>query len=154
MTAQDDPESAEALETVRDHANGDPDIHIFSDPADGEAEPVNAFQTLSTIVIQKSIREGFGLTVTEAMWKGVAIVGGHCGGIAFQIRHGVNGYLASTTEECAAHLLHLINDPAERARIGAHARQRAPSDLLMPRLLLDHLRALNAVAGPESPSPP
>ena len=58
------------------------------------------------------------------MWKGAAIVGGHCAAIAFQIHDGVNGYLASTPEECASRLLHLINDPAERARIGTHARQR------------------------------
>lgn len=152
MTAQDDPESVSVLETVRAHAHGDPDIHIFCDPADGEAEPVNAFQTLSTVVIQKSIREGFGLTVTEAMWKGAAIVGGDCGGIAFQIQDGVNGYLASTPEECASHLLHLINDPAERARIGTNARQQVLTNFLMPRLLLDYLRLLNAASGPLTPS--
>ena len=145
ITAQDDPESVEVLETVRDYANGDPDIHIFSEPADGEPEPVNAFQTLSTVVLQKSIREGFGLTVTEAMWKGAAVVGGDCGGIAFQIQDGVNGYLASSAEECASRVLQLIGDPAERARIGTHARQRVLSDFLMPRLLLDYLRLFNVL---------
>ncbi len=148
MTAQDDPESVSVLEAVRAHANGDPDIHIFSEPADGEAEPVNAFQSLSTVVVQKSIREGFGLTVTEAMWKGAAIVGGDCGGIAFQIQDGVSGHLASSPEECASHLLRLINDPAERARIGTNARQRVLTDFLMPRLLLDYLQLLNALSGP------
>ncbi len=152
MTAQDDPESVSILETVRAHADGDPDIHIFFEPEDGEAEPVNAFQSLSTVVVQKSIREGFGLTVTEAMWKGAAIVGGDCGGIAFQIQDGVSGYLASSPEECASHLLRLINDPEERARIGAHARERVLTDFLMPRLLLDYLRLLTAATGPGSSS--
>ncbi|MFQ5878640.1 MAG: glycosyltransferase [Dehalococcoidia bacterium] len=145
MTAQDDPESAGVLESVRAYAADDPDIHLFSEPAAGQPVPVNAFQTLSTVIVQKSVREGFGLTVTEAMWKGTAVVGGRCGGIVWQIQEGVTGYLAGSPEECADRIVHLIKRPDERARIGASARERVLSSFLMPRLLLDYLQLLDGV---------
>jgi len=142
--AQDDPEGAAVLEDVRRFAGDDPDIHILADEElttdhVSNALRVNALQRLSTVVVQKSVREGFGLTVTEAMWNGRPVIGGDCGGIRAQIVDGDNGFLASDVQTCADRLLYLLTQPREASRLGARAQESVRRNFLMPRLLSDYL---------------
>ena len=101
---------------------------------------VNALQTASDVVLQKSIREGFGLAVTEAMWKGAAVIGGNAGGIRLQIQDGVNGYLVDTPEACACYVVQLVQDRMLREAIGAAARESVRENFLLPRILRDYLK--------------
>ncbi len=142
--ATDDPEALEVLNSVAELADGDPDIHLYFDASQlpsGIDAIVNAFQVASNLVIQKSTREGFGLTVTEAMWKGKVVLGGDVGGIQLQIANGDTGYLVSSPEECALRIVQVMKDPDLRDRIGAAARESVRQNYLMPRLALDYLRA-------------
>jgi trehalose synthase len=145
--AQDDPEGWVLQEEVVAHANGDPDIFILSNFNNVGAVEVNAFQVHSRAVIQKSTREGFGLTVAEALWKARPVVGGNAGGIATQIEDGVTGWLVDSPEECAAACLEILADPAAaraRALLGKeHVRRR----YLTPRLLRDWLVLFNVLVG-------
>jgi trehalose synthase len=104
---------------------------------------VNALQTRSAVVLQKSIREGFGLTVTEAMWKGTPVIGGDVGGIKHQIQDGENGYLVSSIEEAAEKIVTLIEDPDLREEMGHKARESVRDDYLMIRLLEQYLDLLD-----------
>jgi len=145
--ATDDPESLEVLDQVIGHADGDPDIHtyFYTDGLPTSVDlVVNAFQVASQVLIQKSLREGFGLTVAEAMWKGKAVIGGNVGGIRIQIEDGVSGFLVDSVEECAMHVVQLVRDPALRARLGGAARASVASKFLLPRLALDYLKAAQA----------
>jgi trehalose synthase len=103
---------------------------------------VNALQCQASIVIQKSIREGFGLTVTEAMWKGKPVIGGRVGGIARQIEDGVSGFLVSSVEETAARIVQLLREPALGRRLGRNARRRVQENFLLTRLLEQYLDLL------------
>ena len=146
LTAVDDPEGAEVWRSVCSYAGDDPDIHIYPEPeVGGDETTVNAFQTASNVVVQKSIREGFGLTVTEAMWKRKPVIGGDCGGIRLQIEDGVNGYLVSNTAECAERIVDLLNDPQRARSMGIAARESVRRRFLMPRLLLDYLRLFQQI---------
>ena len=138
--ATDDPEGWDYFNATVAHADGDPDIHILNNLNNVGAIEVNAFQSHCDVVIQKSTREGFGLTVTEAIWKARPFIGGDVGGIPLQITDGESGFLVSSVEECAAAR---ARDPARpgpgqaaRTRRQGGARQR----FLMPRLLRDWLR--------------
>ena len=142
--ATDDPEGQGVLYSVAEWAEKDPDIHLYFDSSDLMASidsVVNAFQVASTVLIQKSTREGFGLTVTEGMWKARAVIGGNVGGIRTQIDDGKTGYLVNSPEECAGRVVSLIQDPKLRERLGAAARARVKRDFLLPRLALDYLNA-------------
>jgi trehalose synthase len=146
LTAIDDPEGAEVWRSVSSYAGDEPDIHIYPQPEVGGDEiTVNAFQTASNVVVQKSTREGFGLTVTEAMWKGMPVIGGDCGGIRLQIEDGVNGYLVSNASECAERIVDLLDDPRRARAMGAAARESVRRRFLMPRLLLDYLRLFQQI---------
>ena len=152
--ASDDPEGLGVLESVQELAGDDPDIHLYYHtetlPATVD-EIVNAFQVVSDVLLQKSIREGFGLTVTEAMWKGKAVIGGNVGGIRIQIENGANGYLIDTPEECARRIVELLKDPALRSRLGEVARESVRRRFLMPSLALDYLNLVKAhVTQPET----
>ncbi|MDP2676632.1 MAG: glycosyltransferase [bacterium] len=142
--AQDDPEAQEIFEQVQKHAKGDPDIHIFFDPktlgAFTNEMLVNAVQSGSDVVLQKSLKEGFGLTVTEAMWKGKAVVAGNVGGIRKQIRSGKDGFLVNTPMEAADRIVELIRDKKLNARLGASAHMRSKNNFLMSRHLHEHLK--------------
>jgi trehalose synthase len=105
---------------------------------------VNALQSLAAVVVQKSVREGFGLTVTEAMWKGAAVVAGNVGGIRRQIADGGNGFLVSTVEEAAVRIVQLLKDPKLRRRLGRKARESVKQRFLMTRLLEEHLDLLGS----------
>lgn len=149
--AADDPEALSVLNNVTEYAGGDPDIHPYFYPTalpDTIDRIVNAFQTASLAILQKSTREGFGLTVAEAMGKGQAVIGGNAGGIRAQIEDGVNGYLVASPEECGRRLVELLQNPPLRQRLGQAAQERVRQRFLLPRLALDYLRAVKA-ANPE-----
>ena len=99
---------------------------------------------VSKVLIQKSTREGFGLTVTEGMWKGKPDIGGDAGGIRVQINDGVSGFLVSSPEQCAQRLVELLQDDALSARIGEAARESVRQMFLLPRLALDYLKVARA----------
>ncbi len=145
--AADDPEALDVLASATAHAAGDPDIHLYFYPVnlpDSIDRIVNAFQVASQVVIQKSLREGFGLTVTEAMWKGKVVVGGNVGGIRTQIEDGVNGYLVNSLQECAQRIMRLIHEPELREQMGWAAQESVRQRYLLPRLALDYLRIAKA----------
>ena len=130
--AVDDPEAGVILETIQQSV----DERILVITAD-DPSLVNALQRRATVVLQKSIREGFGLTVTEAMWKGAAVIGGNVGGIRRQINDGENGFLVDTVEQTAERIVQLLRDPALRHRIGSSARETVRQNYLMSRLVED-----------------
>jgi len=145
--ATDDPEGAGVFKTVADHVGGDPDVHIYFNPGEMPVsvdEVVNAIQVASQVLIQKSTREGFGLTVTEGMWKGKPVIGGDAGGIRVQINDGVSGFLVSSPEQCAQRLVELLQDQALRVRMGEAAKESVRQRFLLPRLALDYLRTARA----------
>jgi trehalose synthase len=139
LAAADDAKAVETLEVVRDHSHDDPDIHLYWDPLEIDEPFVRAFQAAPQVILQKSTREGFGLTVTEAMWKGKAVIGGNVGGIAVQIRDGVSGFLVDDVEQCARRTLELLSDPELRKTLGSAAQASVEEHGLLPRLLRDYL---------------
>ncbi len=148
--AADDPESLEVVNSVAAHAGDDPDIHLYHDPAGIPASidgVVNAFQVASSVLMQKSTREGFGLTVTEAMWKGKPMIGGNAGGIRIQIEDGVSGYLVSSPAECADRIVALLTDNSLAEGIGSAAHESVMQRFLLPRLALDYLKVAREHAG-------
>jgi trehalose synthase len=105
---------------------------------------VNALQSKASVVLQKSIREGFGLTVTEAMWKGTPVIGGNVGGIKYQIQDGVNGFLVSSIEETADRIVQLLKNPDLAHRMGKLARQTVKEKFLLTRLLEQEIDIFNS----------
>lgn len=105
---------------------------------------VNALQRRAAVVLQKSLREGFGLTVTEAMWKGTPVIGGNVGGIRYQIRDGFNGYLVSSTPETAGRIIQLLKDDDLRSRLGRAAHETVREKFLMTRLVEQYLDLMNS----------
>jgi trehalose synthase len=148
--AHDDPEGMEFWNQTLAYADGDPDIFILSNLNNVGAIEVNAFQVHSAAVVQKSIKEGFGLTVSEGLWKSRPTVAGNVGGIRTQIENGRTGWLVDSSEECAAACLEVLADPGaarERALLGKeHVRKR----FLTPRLLRDRLALFNRLVGRET----
>jgi trehalose synthase len=138
--ASDDPEGWEFFNRTFEYADSDPDIKILNNLNNVGAIEVNAFQSQADVVLQKSIREGFGLTVTEALWKGRPTVGGDVGGIPLQIIDGEDGYLVSSPEQAAERSLEVLRDPELGRRLGRAGKERARERFLSPRLLLDWLR--------------
>ena len=137
--ATDDPEGQEVYQCLLDQQ--EERIIILSRQ---DSALVNALQSLSAVVLQKSIREGFGLTVTEAMWKGTPVIGGNVGGIRHQIEDGVNGFLVSSVEEAAQRIVRLIKDEELREQMGQKATETVKQRFLMIRLLEQHLDLLNS----------
>jgi trehalose synthase len=138
--ASDDPEGWDYFNATVAHADGDPDIHILNNFNNVGAIEVNAFQSHSDVLVQKSTREGFGLTVTEAIWKGRPFVGGNVGGIPLQVEDGVSGYLVSSVEECAARTRDVLEDPALGKALGRRGKEHVRRHFLTPRYLRDYLR--------------
>lgn len=143
--ASDDPEGWDFYNSTLAHADGDPDIHILNNFNNVGAIEVNAFQSLADVVMQKSTREGFGLTVTEALWKGKAFIGGDVGGIPIQVEDGVSGYLVSSVDDCAKRSLDILNDPAMARELGRRGKERVRERFLAPRYLRDYLKIFNGV---------
>jgi trehalose synthase len=144
--ADDDPEGMMYLDLTRNHAGGDPDVFLLTNLDGVKDDEVNAFQRASTVVIQKSLREGFGLVVSEGLWKGIPVVGGKVGGIVLQIEDGVSGYLVSSLEEAAARTVELLRDPALRRRTAEAGRERVRENFLITRDLRDQLSLVASLA--------
>jgi len=137
--ATDDPEGQEVFESLLRHK--EQRVHILTVE---DSALVNALQRHATVVLQKSLREGFGLTVAEAMWKGAAVIGGNCGGIRHQIEDGVNGFLVSSVEDAAKRIVELVKDPALRTELGKQARETVRSHFLLSRMVEQELDLLGA----------
>ena len=137
----DDPEGAKIYESLLAHH----DERILVLPHGNDTALVDTLQTRAAVILQKSICEGFGLTVTEAMWKGTPVIGGNVGGIRHQIRDGINGFLVSSVRECAQRIVHLLKDRRLRERMGRAARETVRRHFLMPRYLEQHLDLFRSV---------
>ena len=135
--ASDDPEGHVVLETIRKSIDGGIIVLTVDDPL-----LVNALQRRSAVVLQKSIREGFGLTVAEAMWKGAAVIGGNVGGIRHQIVDGESGFLVDSVDEAAERIVQVLKTPDLRQRLGQRAKETVREKFLMSRLLEDWLDLL------------
>jgi len=138
--ATDDPEGWDFFNQTMAHAEGDPDVHILNNLNSVGAIEVNAFQSQADVVIQKSTREGFGLTVSEALWKARPFIGGDVGGIPLQVVDGESGYLVSSPEECAERAVGILRDPDLGKRLGRAGKEHVRTHFLTPRLLRDWLR--------------
>ena len=145
--AQDDPEGIRIFEVVKRESEKDLDNFLFSDLSQLGSlkvdEFVNAIQVASDVILQKSVKEGFGLTVTEAMWKGKAVIGGNAAGVRLQIKSGENGFVVGSPEEMAEKIVELINNPEAAKQMGERARLSVEKNFLMPRLLKDYLELFN-----------
>lgn len=142
--AHDDPEAIKVFKKVKKESMGDSDIFLFSNPAQLGSLTVdrfiNAFQTGADVILQKSIKEGFGLTVAEGMWKEKPVIGGNVGGIKLQIKDTKNGFLVSSPKETAQRIVELIKDKNLQERLGKVAKKTVQENFLMPRLLRDYLK--------------
>lgn len=145
--ALDDPEGWDVYNRIIEESRADPSISVFTNLTGVGNIEVNAFQALSEVVVQKSIREGFGLVVSEAMWKGVPVVAGRTGGIPLQMADGAGGLLVESVEECAKAILKLLQDPAEAREFGGRGRERVREHFLLPRLLLNEVMLMSKLAG-------
>ncbi len=143
--ASDDPEGWDFFNATLAHADGDPDIHILNNLNNVGAIEVNAFQSHCDVVIQKSTREGFGLTVAEALWKARPFIGGAVGGIPLQISDGESGFLVSSVEQCADRALEILQDPGLGRRLGRAGKDSVRRRFLTPRLLRDWLELLEQI---------
>ncbi|MDX6656487.1 MAG: trehalose synthase [Solirubrobacteraceae bacterium] len=148
--ASDDPEGWDYFNATIAHADGDPDIHILNNFNNVGAIEVNAFQSQSDVLIQKSIREGFGLTVSEAIWKGRPFIGGNVGGIPLQVEDGASGFLVDSVELCAQRTIEILGDPDLGRSLGRAGKAHVRKHFLMPRYLRDYLRIFTELLGEES----
>jgi len=140
--ALDDPEAWGLHGQLSKLAEQDPLIHIYTNLTGASNVEVNAFQRLSDVIVQKSIREGFGLVVSESLWKGTPVVAGRAGGIPMQMPEGVGGRLVDSVEECAAAMLELLKDGRLAEQLGQSGRERVREHFLLPRLLMQELELL------------
>jgi trehalose synthase len=145
--AHDDPEGWDYYNQTVAYADGDPDIYILSNLNNIGSVEVNAFQVHSAAVLQKSIREGFGLTVTEALWKTRPTVAGRVGGIVAQIQDGETGWLVDSPEECAEACIEILRDPRDARQRALRGKEYVRRHFLTPRLLRDWLVLFNRLLG-------
>jgi len=138
--ASDDPEAYNIVGDLKKYAKDDPDIFILSNQDGVGYKEVNGFQVASSVILQKSTREGFGLTVSEAMWKGKPVIGGRAGGIIEQIVDGETGFLITTATEAAGKIVYLLKNPRKAKQMGEKGRERVREKFLITRLLHDHLK--------------
>jgi trehalose synthase len=143
-TATDDPEGKAVLEDVMEVAEEDPDIHVLSLPPNAH-ETINAIQRLADIILQKSTREGFGLTVTEGMWKGKPVIGGDTGGIRLQVVNHHTGFLVNTPEGAAHRIRYLLHHQNRISEMGAVAREFVRENFLLTRQLREYLTLFLAI---------
>ncbi|MFB3925117.1 MAG: glycosyltransferase [Syntrophales bacterium] len=142
--AADDPEASQVLSEIREEAAGDNDIFILNLPPDSHVE-INALQRSATVVVQKSIREGFGLVVAEAMWKGKPVIGSYVGGIRRQIINGLTGFFVYSTEGTAHRIKELIINKGLLAAMGENAREQVRHNFLITRHLKDYLMVIKSM---------
>ncbi len=140
--AGDDPEGWHLLDLVQEESARDPDLYVFTNVAGVGSMEVNLFQRGCDVVIQKSLREGFGLVVSEALWKEKPVVAGRAGGIPMQFPPGFDHYLVDRVEDCAERIVYLLNHLGERGEFGRAGRERVREQFLLPRLARDELRLI------------
>ncbi|MFH1386173.1 MAG: glycosyltransferase [bacterium] len=145
--ASDDPEGGQVLNAVQEAAKGDPDIHILLLPPFADLE-INALQRASTVILQKSLREGFGLTVTEALWKAKPVVASAVGGITLQVIHNFTGMLVHSIEGAAYQIRYLINNPQVAKKLGEYGREHVREKFLITRKIRNYLLLLIALENP------
>jgi trehalose synthase len=141
--ASDDPEGWYYLDKTSRHAGEDFDIHVLHNYHGVGGLEVGAFQMASDVIVQKSTREGFGLVVTEALWKGQPVIGGNVGGIPLQVLDGKTGFLVDSVEACAERTIELLQHPDEAERMGQAAREHVRRNFLTTRHLADYMRLLS-----------
>ena len=147
-TASDDPESDKVLAEVRQRAGNNPDIHILLIPPGSDIE-INALQRASSVIVQKSHREGFGLTVTEALWKAKPVVASAVGGIPLQVKNRFTGLLSYGIEGTAYAIRQLLTNPQYASRLGENGREHVRYNFLITRHLRDYLLLFLALEHPE-----
>ncbi len=146
-TAEDDPEGFKVLEEIKEKAKNDPDIHILLLPQN-DIE-VNALQRASDVIIQKSIREGFGLTVAEALWKAKPVVASNVGGIPLQIKHKYSGLLCHSVEGASFAIKQLLSSPVYAKKLGENGREHIKNNFLITRHLRDYMLLFLSLYHPE-----
>jgi trehalose synthase len=147
-TASDDPESDKVLAEVKERAGNNPDIHILLIPPGSDIE-INALQRASTVIVQKSHREGFGLTVTEALWKAKPVVASAVGGIPLQVKNKFTGLLSYGIEGTAYDIRQLLTNTEYARWLGENGREHARYNFLITRHLKDYLLLFLALDHPE-----
>jgi len=145
--AGDDPEAWDMYAAINEEANKDEDIFVFSNLTGVGNMEVNAFQRASDLVIQKSLKEGFGLVVAEALWKETPVIAGNTGGIPLQMPGNLSNYLVDSIEECAEKIVYLLENPAISKRLGQEGREIIRQNFLMPRLIRDELTLIKSLMG-------
>jgi trehalose synthase len=148
--AGDDPEGWQLLARVQEAAAADSDIYVFTNLEGVGSMEVNAFQRACHVIIQKSLREGFGLVVSEAFWKGQPVIAGRAGGITMQFPPGHERYLIDSVEQCAERIVELVSDRERSRSFGEAARAHIRSRYVLPRLLRDELLLVRTVLGTAS----
>ena len=143
--ANDDPEGWEYYEKTARHAGEDYDIHLLSNLNGVGNLEVNAFQRASDVIIQKSLREGFGLVITEALWKGKPVVAANVGGIPLQVDNRRTGFLVGDISECAERVIHLLKDSEIANKMGTSGKEYVRKNFLITRLLKDYLSLFNSL---------
>jgi trehalose synthase len=143
--AHDDPEAWHYLALTEEHRAGDADIHVLTNLQDVGPVAVNSFQRSATVVVQKSIREGFGLTASEAMWKERPVIVGNVGGLRLQVEEGVTGYLVDSVEACAGRIVDLMADGKLRENMGRAGRELVRRRFLTARELTDYLELMSSL---------
>lgn len=146
-TAADDPESEEVLEEVRRRANGNRDIHVLLVPPESDLE-INALQRAATVIIQKSLKEGFGLTISEALWKGKPVVASAVGGIPLQVKNALTGLLCYSVEGAAYHLKRLLTNPEYASWLGQNGKEHVRQNFLVTNQIKDLLLMFLAIGLP------
>ena len=147
--AHDDPEGWEYYNETVEFAGDDTDVHILSNLNNVGAVEVNAFQVHASVCLQKSIREGFGLTVSEALWKARPVIGGNAGGITTQIEDRVSGHLVSSPREAAERSLEILADPVEARDVARRGKEHVRRHFLTPRLVRNWLALMHHLDGNE-----
>jgi trehalose synthase len=145
--ASDDPEGWDYLEKLSTYVAGDPDVFVLSNLDNIGSVEVNAFQSHAAVVLQKSTREGFGLTVSEGLWKARPVVAGAVGGIPLQIEDGVTGYLVDSSAACAERCIEILERPEPAQAMARRGKEHVREHFLTPRLLRDYLRIFNDMLG-------
>ena len=138
--ASDDPEGWEYLDKLTDYVGGDSDVYVLSNLDNIGSVEVNAFQSHAAVVVQKSTREGFGLTVSEGLWKARPVVAGKVGGIPLQVQDGTTGFLVDSSEACAERCLEILDRPEWAHGLARQGKEYVRQHFLTPRLLRDYLR--------------
>jgi len=136
-----DPEGEAVLAELKEAANNDPDVHLLQLPPEANLE-INALQRAASVVVQKALKEGFGVSVSEAMWKGKPVIGGTTGGVSAQIVDEATGFIVHSVEGAAFRIRYLLNNPAVMSRMGATAKEHVRRNFLITRHLCDYLTML------------